>query len=70
MASIIIHTSNDRDLSLLQELAQRMGFKSQVLNVSQKEDLALAEAIEENNPDEVLSFNDAKEYYNSLNKVK
>jgi len=70
MGSIVIHTSNDKDLSLLQALAAKMGLSSQVLDDTAKEDFAIAKAIEENNPLEKLEFNEAVEYYKSLDKAK
>lgn len=70
MASIIIHTPTDKDLHLLQELASKMGFRSTVLSDEEKEGYALAQAIEENNTTESLQFNEALEYYKSLEKAK
>ncbi|HEY0669262.1 MAG TPA: hypothetical protein VGD22_13840 [Sphingobacteriaceae bacterium] len=68
MASIIIHTDNQEDLSLLQGLAQKMGFKVQIFTDSDKEDFILAKSIEENNPADQLSFAEAEVYYQMLNK--
>ena len=70
MASIIIHTNNQKDLSLLKELANKMGFKAQVLTASDKEDLILAKAIEENDPADQLKLEEAKLFYQSLDKSK
>ncbi|WP_207424871.1 hypothetical protein [Desertivirga brevis] len=70
MASIIIHTTNDQDISLLQELATKMGFKSQVLDNEAKEELVIAQAIEENDPADHLQFNEALEYYKGLDKAR
>jgi len=70
MASIIIHTNSQKDLSLLQELAQKMGFTSEVLDDSSKEDFALAKAIQENDSNDQLKLEDAKAYYQSLNKAR
>ncbi|HXI00335.1 MAG TPA: hypothetical protein VNI52_08690 [Sphingobacteriaceae bacterium] len=68
MASIIIHTDNQKDLTLLQELAQKMGFKAQILTNSHKEDFVIAKSIEENNAADLLSFEEAKSYYQTLTK--
>lgn len=68
MGSIIIHTSNPKDLSLLQELAFKMGFESQILTDSDKEDFILGKAIEENNPVDRLNLEDAKTFYQGLDK--
>lgn len=68
--SIIIHTSNDKELFILQELAKKMGVKAQVLSKEHKEDLGLAEAISQNNPIDNLQLNEAIEYYHTLNKAK
>ena len=68
MGSIIIHTSNSKDLSLLQELAFKMGFESQILTDSDKEDFILGKAIEENNPVDRLNLEDAKTFYQGLDK--
>lgn len=70
MASIIIHTPNDKDLHLLQELAAKMGFKSTILGDEEKEELVIAQAIEENHPHDQLQLNEALEYYKSLEKAK
>ena len=68
MASIIIHSDNQKDLTLLQELAQKMGLKVQILTDSDKEDFILAKSIKENNPADQLSFAEAEAYYQMLNK--
>ena len=47
-----------------------MDFKSEVLSNSDKEDLGIAKAIEENSGIESLSFSDAMSYYKSLEKAK
>jgi len=67
---MIIHTNSEKDLSLLQALAQKMGFKSQVLTSSYKEHIVMGKAIEENNQTEQLKLGEAAAYYHSLNKAK
>ena len=56
MASIIIHSDNQKDLTLLQ-----------VTN-SDKEDFILTKSIKQNNPADQLSFSEAEAYYQMLNK--
>lgn len=68
--SIIIHTNNRKELSLLQEFAKKMGFSAQILSDEDKEDLGLAEAINQNNPIDSLQLNEAIAYYQSLSKAK
>ncbi len=68
--SIIIHTKNKRELSVLQELAKKMGFSSQILTEADKQDIGLAEAISQNNPADALQLNEAMEYYQLLSKSK
>ncbi len=68
--SIIIHTNNQKELSLLQEFAKKMGFSAQILSDEDKEDLGLAEAINQNNPIDSLQLNEAIAYYQSLSKAK
>ncbi len=63
MGTIIIHTTNKKDVSLLQELAHKMGFKSEILTGSDREDYGMAKAIEENDPSDKLSLEEAREYY-------
>lgn len=70
MESILIHTENSEELNLIKQIAQKMGFKSEILSNSDKEDLGLAKAIEENSGAESLSLNDAITYYQSLDKAK
>ena len=45
MGSLIIHTSNPKDLSILKELVFKMGFESQILTDFDKEDIKLGKAI-------------------------
>lgn len=47
-----------------------MGFSAQILSDDDKEDLGLAEAINQNNPVDSLQLNEAIEYYQSLTKAK
>lgn len=68
--SIIIHTKNAKELSFLQEFAKRMGFSAQILSDEDKEDLGLAEAINQNNPIDSLHLNEAIAYYQSLSKAE
>ncbi len=68
--SIIIHTNNKDELSILEELAKKMGFSSQILSVDSKEDLGLAQAIAQNDPTESLQLNEAMAYYHTLSKAK
>lgn len=70
MESIIIHSSNKKDLDLLQSLAQKMGLEAQVLSQSAKEDIAMMKAIQENDPAENLNLEDALAYYQTLDKAK
>jgi hypothetical protein len=70
MESIVIHVENKEEINLLKEIAKKMGFKSEILSISDKEDIGLAKAIDENQGIEVLSFNEAIEYYKSLDKAK
>lgn len=67
-SSIIIHTNNLKDLSFLQELAHKMGLQSEILTDVDKEDLALAQAIQENDPADQLKVEEAMAYYESLKK--
>jgi len=70
MESIIIHSSNKKDLDLLQYLAQKMGLETQVLSQSAKEDIAMMKAIHENDLAENLNLEDALAYYQTLDKAK
>ena len=70
MESILIHTENSEELNLIKQIAQKMGFKSEVLSNFDKEDLGIAKAIEENSGIESLSFSDEMSYYKSLEKAK
>lgn len=67
--SIIIHTNNKKDLSILEEFAKKMGLSAQVLSNLEKEELGLAMAIKENDSAEPLELNDALEFYKTLNKA-
>jgi hypothetical protein len=68
--SIIIHTNNKNELSILKELAKKMGFTAQILSAEDKADLVLADAMKQNNPVESLQLNEAIEYYKTLTKGK
>lgn len=70
MESIIIYSSNKKDLDLFQHLAQKMGLETQVLSPSEKEGLAMMKAIHENDPAENLNLEDAVAYYQTLEKAK
>lgn len=69
MESILIHTDNKAELKLLKEIASKMGFKSEVLSSSDKEDIGLAKAIEENNPSDLMTFEEGMAYYRTLKKA-
>lgn len=69
MGSIIIHTNDPKDLTLLQLLALKMGLKAQILTEADKEDFVLAKSIEENDPQDYLILEDAISYYKSLDKT-
>lgn len=68
--SIIIHTKNKQELSILEELAKKMGFTSQILSDDDKEDLSIAQAISQNDPADSLQLNEALEYYKTLSKAR
>ncbi|TKB96711.1 hypothetical protein FA046_11525 [Pedobacter cryophilus] len=70
MENILIHTENRDEINLLKEIAKKMGFKAEILSISDKEDIGLAKAIEENKGIESLSFSEAISYYKSLDKAK
>ncbi|MVN22122.1 hypothetical protein [Mucilaginibacter arboris] len=70
MESIVIHPNNKKDLDLLQYLAQKMGLETHILTESEKEDFALMKAMQENDPAENLSLEDATAYYQTLEKAK
>ncbi|GEM_PF-1315422 len=68
MESILIHTENKEELDLIKAIASKMGFKTEVLSRSDKEDIGLVHAIQENNPTESFTLQEAIEYYKSLDK--
>jgi predicted kinase len=68
--SIIIHTNNKEELSILEELAKKMGFSAQILSIDTKEELCLAQAIAQNDPAESLQLTEAIAYYNTLSKAE
>jgi hypothetical protein len=68
--SIIIHTNNKSELSLLQEFAKKMGFSATILSDDGKEDIGLAEAINQNKTIDSLHLNEAIEFYKTLSKSK
>jgi len=70
MESIVIHSNNKKDLNLLQTIAQKMGFKTHILTESEKEDMVMAKAIQENDPAENLNLEDAVAYYQTLDKAE
>ena len=70
MESIIIHSDSKKDLSLLQQLAEKMGLKTHLLTKSEKEDIALAKAIQKNDATENLVMEDAVDYYKKLGKAE
>ncbi|WP_293298823.1 hypothetical protein [Pedobacter sp. UBA4863] len=68
MASIIIHTDNKKDISLLKELAEKMGLSSQILSKEEKEDINFAELMKQNHVNDNLLKEDALTYYRNLQK--
>jgi len=70
MESIVIHSNNKKDLNLLQTIAKKMGFKTHILTESEKEDMVMAKAIQENDPAENLNLEDAVAYYQTLDKAE
>ena len=68
MASIIIHTDNKKDISLLKELAEKMGLSSHILSKEEKEDVNFAELMRQNNETDNMLKEDALEYYRNLKK--
>ncbi|GAB1463956.1 hypothetical protein [Pedobacter sp.] len=68
MASIIIHTDNKKDISLLKELAEKMGLSSHILSKEEKEDVNFAELMKQNNETDNMLKEDALEYYRNLKK--
>ena len=68
MASIIIHTDNKKDISLLKELAEKMGLSSHILSKKEKEDVNLAELMKQNNTEDNLLKEDALAYYSAIKK--
>ncbi len=70
MESIIIQSDSKKDLSLLQQLAEKMGLKTHVLTQSEKEDIAISKAINKNSPSESLMMEDAVKYYKKLDKAE
>ena len=47
MESLVIDIKSKKDLKFFAELAQKMGFKSHVLTLEEKEDIGLGNAIKE-----------------------
>lgn len=68
MGSILIHTDNKEELHLIKAIANKMGFKSEILSKSDKEDVGLAMAMEDNDPSETLTLEEAVEYYKTIGK--
>ncbi|MNJ97700.1 hypothetical protein D3C87_154530 [compost metagenome] len=68
MASIIIHTDNKKDISLLKELAEKMGLSSHILSKEEKEDVNFAELMKQNNTEDNLLKEDALAYYSAIKK--
>ncbi|WP_113661784.1 hypothetical protein [Pedobacter nanyangensis] len=68
MASIIIHTDNKKDISLLKELAEKMGLSSHILTKEEKEDVNFAELMKQNEEKDNLLKEDAAAYYRTLKK--
>ncbi|MGE6220761.1 hypothetical protein ACQKCH_13115 [Nubsella zeaxanthinifaciens] len=68
MASIIIHTDNKKDISLLKELAEKMGLSSHILTKEEKEDVNFAELMKQNDAKDNLFKEDAIAYYRNIRK--
>ncbi len=68
MASIIIHTDNKKDISLLKELAEKMGLSSHILSKEEKEDVNFSELMKENDTKDNLLKEDALAYYRAIKK--
>ncbi|MBC7913334.1 MAG: hypothetical protein H7Y07_04350 [Pyrinomonadaceae bacterium] len=68
--SIIIHTNNKKEVTILEEFAKKMGFSAQILSEDDKEDIGLAEAMNKNKAAESMQLNDAIEYYKTLSKAQ
>ena len=47
METVLIETSKKGDIEFIRQFAKRMGLKSKVLTLEEKEDIALGKAIEE-----------------------
>ncbi len=70
MGSILIHTDNQDELNLIKAIAHKMGFKSEILSLQDKEDIGLSKASLENDTNDTLNFAEAMEYYKTLEKAK
>ena len=47
MESLVINIKSKKDAKFFAELAEKMGFKSHILSLEEKEDIGLARAIKE-----------------------
>ena len=47
METVLIEVSNNSDIGFIRQFATRLGLKSKVLTLEEKEDIALGRAIEE-----------------------
>lgn len=68
MASIIIHTDNKKDISVLKELAEKMGLSSHILSKEEKEDINFGELMKQNDVKDNLLEEEALTYYRNLKK--
>lgn len=68
MASIIINTDSKKDISLLKELAEKMGLSSHILSKEEKEDINFAELMKQNDVQDNLLKEDALTYYRNLSE--
>lgn len=68
MATIIIQSDDNKDISLLKILSEKMGLSAHILTDIEKEDIGLAYAIAENKPNEQMLMEDALAYYQALKK--
>ena len=69
MESILIYTENKEELNLLKKIASKMGFRSEILSIEDKEDIGLAKAIQENDSENKMSFAEGMNYYKTLEKA-
>ena len=56
MDSIIITPPDEEGLALLKTLAEKMGYKNQLMTQEEQEDLGLLQAMAETTDDEIISL--------------